>query len=337
MTGNKITAELIQKYLNGTCTLEEKARVIVWYNSFDQQEDILGKLSPEERGQLKILMLDNINSRIDNLANLASPKQSSPTIRNLSYWLSGVAAAILIFLGITLYQKQAPEIATNQNIKEAKLLVLENQGTALYKRELEDGTVIWLNPGARIEVPEHFAANKREVSMTGKVFFEVSKNPKRPFLIYAGGVTTKVLGTSFLIKAEKGKDTEVEVVTGKVAVAVSDKENDEGVLLLPEQRAVYSTEEQSLKKDLTPAQSEVKIWKKPKLSFENTQIREVLGVLESNFGITINSNEKINSCMLKADFTDQNLAEILEMLCKSVDASYQINQEVVTINGKGCN
>lgn len=333
MTGNKITAELIQKYLNGTCTLEEKARVIVWYNSFDQQEDVLGKLSPEERGQLKVLMLNNINSRIDNLD---SPKQGSPLIRNLSYWLSGVAAAILIFLGITLYQKQTPEIAANQNIKEAKLLVLENQGTTLYKRELEDGTVIWLNPGSRIEVPEHFAANKREVSMTGKVFFEVSKNPKRPFLIYAGGVTTKVLGTSFLIKAEKGKDTEVEVVTGKVAVAVSDKEN-EGVLLLPEQRAVYSNEEQSLKKDITPAQSEVKIWKKPRLSFENTQIREVLSVLENNFNITINSNEKVNSCMLKADFTDQNLAEILEMLCKSVDASYQINQGVVTINGKGCN
>ncbi|WP_256011385.1 FecR family protein [Desertivirga xinjiangensis] len=334
MTGNKITAEFIQKYLNGTCTLEEKARVILWYNSFDQQEDILGQLSLKEREQLKLSMLDNINSRIDSIS---PAKENTTSVRTLTYWISGIAAALLMFLGITFYQNQEAPVIANQNIKEAKVLVLENQGTTLYKRELEDGTVIWLNPGARIEVPEHFAANKREVSMTGKVFFEVSKNPKRPFLIYAGGVTTKVLGTSFLIKAEKGKDTEVEVLTGKVAVAVSDKENDKGVMLLPEQRAVYSTEEQSLKKDITSAQSEVKIWKRPRLSFENTQIREVLSVLEDNFDITINSNAKINSCILKADFTDQNLAEILEMLCKSVDASYQINQEVVTINGKGCN
>ncbi|TZF83275.1 DUF4974 domain-containing protein [Pedobacter sp. BS3] len=333
MAGTQITAELIQKYLDGNCTLEEKASVIVWYNSFDKEEDILGALKAGEKERLKQLMLNRINARIDETRqkNIGKPK-----VRNLTYWISGVAAALLIALGVTLYQYNQPAITNNQHIKEARLLVLENMGTTMYQRKLEDGTHIWLSPGARIELPEHFAANTREVSMTGKVFFEVAKNPKRPFLIYAGGVTTRVVGTSFLVKAEKGKDTEVSVVTGKVAVAVSDK-TSENVFLLPQQKAVFSASKKSLAKEEVPAKSEVQMWKKPKLSFDNASIKEVTDVLARNFNVTIHSNNAISTCVLKADFSDQNLASILDMLCKSIDASYEIKDDTITITGKGCN
>ncbi len=334
MTRNRITVELVQKFLDGNCTLEERASVILWYNHFDDEADVLQQISVAEKEQLRAKMLSGINSRIDFTD---TPIVKKAKVSNLFYWMSGVAAAILIVVGVSLFQsKESSHIVANQLIKEAKILVLENQGKTLYQRKLEDGTMIWLSPGAKIEMPEHFATNTREVTMTGKVFFEVAKNPKRPFLIYAGGVTTKVLGTSFLVNAEQGKNTEVSVVTGKVAVSVSGKEDDH-VLLLPKQKGVFDASKKLLEKEVLTTKSEVEMWKKPKLSFDNVKVGEVVSVLSNNFNVTINTNTEIKSCLLKADFSDQNLALILEMLCKSIDATYEINGENISIKGKGCN
>lgn len=332
---NRITAELIKKYLNGECTLEEKATVIVWYNSFDKEQDVLEKLTSEEKHRLRNLMLNRINLRIDNNEAMSDKRRVKP----LYYWISSAAAIVLLVLGFMFYQDHTKNTLAGSNvsqIKEVKFLVLENQGNRLYQRELEDGTVIWLSPGAKVEIPERFAIDKREVKMTGKVFFEVAKNPERPFYIYGGGLTTKVLGTSFLVNAEAGKDTEVSVVTGKVAVNVSEKE-DQQVLLMPKQKAVFSVTEQSLKKAGIPEKSEVQIWKKSKLSFDNNAIKDVVEVLESNFNVDIAINKTVGDCVLKADFSDQNLPSILEMICKSVDASYEIKDGQIVITGKGCN
>lgn len=335
MTIHKITEELIRKFLDGNCTLEEKASVILWYNHFDDEEDVLLNVSQYEKDRLKDLMLDRINSRID-FSKKETTKKSK--IRPLIYWASGIAAALLIFFGLSLYQKGRTNnvAAANQKIIEAKVYVLENQGGTLYERKLEDGTVIWLSPGARVEFPDHFAENTREVTMVGKVFFEVAKNPKRPFIIYAGGVTTKVLGTSFLVNAEKGKNTEVSVVTGKVAVSVDEKA-EENILLLPKQKGVFNATDNQLKKESLPEKSEVQMWEKPKLSFDNVKVGEVVNVLAANFNVVINTNDEIKSCRLKADFNNQNLANILDMLCKSIDANYKIEGNNISINGRGCN
>jgi transmembrane sensor len=60
---------------------------------------------------------------------------------------------------------------------------------------------------------------RREVTLTGKAFFEIVKNKEKPFLVYSYGLATKVLGTSFMIDAsEENKDIKVEVRTGTVAV-----------------------------------------------------------------------------------------------------------------------
>ena len=333
MTSNQITAELIQKYLKGACTLEEKARVIHWYNSFEKDEDILANLSIQQKDQLKMAMLNRINARIEDKA----PEKVVPfRSRKITYWATGVAAALLVSLSVLFYtQEKDSPAASQQNIIEAKLLAVENRGTTIYQRKLEDGTVIWLSPGARIEFPERFAENERKVAMSGKVFFEVAKNAQKPFFIYSGNITTKVLGTSFLINAPKGKDPEVSVLTGKVSVSLTGKENEE-VFLLPEQKAVFSTAEQSLITEELTEQSETRMWKKPKLSFDNVPVKEVIKVLATNFNVAISSNQEMNSCLLKADFSDQNLPAILEMLCKSVDASYEINENAISIKGKGC-
>ena len=91
---------------------------------------------------------------------------------------------------------------------------------------LHDGSTVILEPGGEVRYNEKFL-NTREVYLSGDAFFEVTKDASRPFLVYANEITTKVLGTSFRIKAKQGeKEIVVAVKTGKVSVMANSVSND---------------------------------------------------------------------------------------------------------------
>ena len=62
-------------------------------------------------------------------------------------------------------------------------------------RALDDGTVVELNGGAEIEV-QFTAAERRLRLVRGEAHFQVAKNPLRPFVVEAGGVAVRAVGTA---------------------------------------------------------------------------------------------------------------------------------------------
>jgi hypothetical protein len=88
---------------------------------------------------------------------------------------------------------------------------------------LPDGSRVFLNSESSISYPEFFSKDKREISLTGEAFFDVTRDENRPCIIHSGNVVTKVLGTSFNIQAFDGKDILVTVATGKQTRSISVK------------------------------------------------------------------------------------------------------------------
>lgn len=70
-----------------------------------------------------------------------------------------------------------------------------------YKLTLSDGTKVWLNAASSITFPTSFAKDVRTVSITGEVFFEVTKNPARPFIVKTYKDEIAVKGTSFNVNS----------------------------------------------------------------------------------------------------------------------------------------
>jgi ferric-dicitrate binding protein FerR (iron transport regulator) len=66
---------------------------------------------------------------------------------------------------------------------------------------LPDGTKVWLNAASSIRYPTVFTGNTRQVSVTGEAYFEVTKNPKQPFMVSLGQTQVEVLGTHFDVMA----------------------------------------------------------------------------------------------------------------------------------------
>ena len=130
------------------------------------------------------------------------------------------AVAAILIIGTTasyffVHTNKTPKTIIAQTlINESGKLVL-----------LSDGSQVWLNRNATLTYPEKFEKHNRKVELKGEAFFEVSKNPGKPFIVSTSNSSVEVLGTSFNINSSS-KQTEVTVTTGKVKVTNANKSNN---------------------------------------------------------------------------------------------------------------
>ena len=144
-------------------------------------------------------------------------KKVTKTRNVIPMWSYAVAASLLLFFGLYQFYFFTNEVQTDFGF--TKTIVLK------------DNSHVTLNSKSKISYPNLFQYN-RNIRLEGEAFFEVAKNPDQPFFVYANGLVTKVLGTSFIISAfETEKDVKVVVKTGKVSVFALTDENLEESLL----------------------------------------------------------------------------------------------------------
>jgi transmembrane sensor len=112
------------------------------------------------------------------------------------------------------------------------------------------GSVLKLNTDSAVEV--RFTADERRVELVrGEVFFTVTKNPRRPFVVHAGQVAVRAVGTAFDVRmrpqaievlVSEGKVQVNDTVSGASLLAVEPTETGEvpagGPLLVAGKRAI---------------------------------------------------------------------------------------------------
>lgn len=211
---------------------------------------------------------------------------------------------------------------------------------------LSDGTSIILQPHSVLEYPEAFEADKREVCLTGQAFFEVVRDPERPFLVEAGEIVTRVLGTSFTVRNVEGEgNVLVKVATGKVSVFMASERTKpggrnkmiQGVVLTPNQQVVYERDEMKMTKSLVENPSVLTPIPKQKFEFVDAPIKDVFATIEEAYGVEIVFDEEaLSSCFLNASLTDVPLYEKLKLICMGINTTYEIIDSHILIYGSGC-
>ena len=332
----KLPAELLEKFFAGNCDEHEKDMILSWYESFEFDRDDVTELSAREQELFKMLMWQNINSNINSAEGdevVSINRNSAGKLKTVLYWLSGVAAVLIVAFFIKLKPQPVNNTLQATNTQQ----VFSNTTNAIKDIVLSDGSRVWVSPGSALTYTKTFEKHSRKVSLTGEAFFEVTKDHSRPFSIATGNIITKVWGTSFRIRAYAAdKTTRVDVVTGKVSVSVAGQQPKpgannmlvagDGVMLLPNQEAVYDKVADDLKKNMEIKDASLGMWKKASLSFNNTPISEVFKALNKSFNVNISSkDESIKTDFLKADFTNENLPAIMEILKKTLNATYSVN------------
>lgn len=209
---------------------------------------------------------------------------------------------------------------------------------------LEDSSVVTLAPESELIFPEKFAEETREVHLKGEAFFQISPNPDRPFLVKTRELVTRVLGTSFMVRSfEKDPDASVSVRTGRVSVYSRKEQGAEsedkgmGMVLKPNQRALFDRQESRLVKMIVDAPVSVNEMPEASLVFDEAPVRNVFKTLEKEYGIELFFNEeRLSDCRLTANLSGLPMYEQLALICRIIHARYEVVDGQVVIHGEGC-
>jgi len=207
---------------------------------------------------------------------------------------------------------------------------------------LPDGSKVWLNSESKIRYFNNYNQSGREVILEGEGYFEVKKNPDKPFVVTASDIRIKALGTIFNIKAYPEENTiETTLVEGRLEVesGASGKVN-KLITLEPNEKVTFfnesevaenqkNVEENHKVENLPPVKaaldkiisnekvdpSLVTSWKNNILYFDNENFEDLAFKLERRFGVTIHfENESLKQLRFTGKFRDTIIEQVLEAL-----------------------
>ncbi|GAB3265652.1 FecR family protein [Larkinella harenae] len=267
----------------------------------------------------------------------------------------GIAASFVVMLGL-FWRLFIHQPCTKVNVTYSELITessrplqeVVNTASSSKLVKLPDGSTLLLKPNARISYATDFDAKIREVYLDGEAFFEVHKDPVKPFYVYAKGLVTKVLGTSFTIQAfENEQKVKVVVKTGKVSVFTRNQteltqhktdDNLGGIVLTPNQQVVFLPTNTRIIKSLVEQPALLSgIAQSQPFRFKRTPISEVFATLEKAYGVKIVFDEEVmKACFLTASLDDEPLFEKLDLICNTINAQYEQLDAHIIISSKGC-
>ncbi len=334
---------LIKKYLDGQCSPEELKQVRAILKKDDAQqlfdqiwdEEWAYQINPRQNNatsQQQQRWKQMLDQRIFEDASVPTP-QIKPFYQRNQFWRYAAVWLVLI-LGVAFWQVSSKkETTVEQTFAFTEMQNPKGQRTQII---LPDSSIVYLGAMSKIRFAKKFASNIREVALEGEAFFEVTKNPKKPFIIHTGNISTQVLGTSFKIDAFAGQPIKVLVSTGKVRVDRHINHQIQPIaMLLPGEMVTWN--ENTAKKVLANVDvTEVTGWKDGKLHFDETKLADIAKILERWYNVNIEiANPTLAKRLIKVNLTTNiSIVKIMNILSVAGDFHYQINGKEIHINNK---
>jgi transmembrane sensor len=240
-----------------------------------------------------------------------------------------VAASIAIIIGLSISFKM---IYDWSQIEE---MITYTSANSVLTLELSDNSKVWLNSNSQIIVPGQFKGNIRKVYLRGNAFFEVTKNPKKPFIIAAHKTTTIVLGTSFCLKApDDDSVVTLSVVTGKVSFTDENNPNNTSVVLSG-QTASIDHQSNKIFKQSYKDQNFI-AWKTGKIEFDNASLDEVCKVLSEYYNVSFksDSSKDARNISFSGTFNNKSLPEVLDVIEFTIGVKFEKNKDVFEVKLK---
>ena len=239
--------------------------------------------------------------------------------RNVATVVGGVAAALaLVITGSTMLLTTPREhvdepyfATTTAEIREVAL---------------DDGTVITL--GAESEIDVRFSTGRRQVTLlSGEAFFDVAKDPSRPFFVDIDDTQIRVVGTAFDVR-RGAAGVDVSVLEGIVEVRRPDDETKSNTVrvVLEAGEQVVSSRRAGLTAVTPVSAREPGAWRQGRLVFDNVTLREVIADLDRYYdGDIVIDGDAIATMRVTASYRtddiDKMLANLERLLPIEIDRS----------------
>ncbi|MCK5102663.1 MAG: FecR domain-containing protein, partial [Cyclobacteriaceae bacterium] len=297
--------DLITKNISGEISVDEGKRLDAWLGQKKENQQIFDSFQAtwNEMDRVKGKSSREVDMEWERLENAIDFEASTGKTKERSLFGNMYKyAAVLLFMivaAFTLY------FYLNNNPQEQLVAELQIQEV-----ELSEGSKVTINSNSKLTYPKKFEKSKRVVALSGEAFFEVAKDPKRPFIINAGEIRVEVLGTSFNVKAHETNDNiEVTVSSGKVAV-YRPENPDERVVLIKGQKAIFYKSTTKIEASIND-NINFNAWKTKQIIFEDTPMPDVVRIINEIYKSDLKLvGGQLNECPVTTTFDNQSLESI---------------------------
>jgi ferric-dicitrate binding protein FerR (iron transport regulator) len=207
--------------------------------------------------------------------------------------------------------------------------------------QLPDGSIVWLNAGSKLVYDKNFGKEERLVTLSGEGFFDVVRDPSKPFIVHTTNIEVRVLGTVFNVKAyPEDKSSETSLIHGSLEVSIKSRPRDKIILSSNEKLVVenkISSSRDSLSEDRNlplmslnqikhnPVDNSVNEtqWIDNKLVFDNEPFADIAVKMERWFGVEIEiADSSLAEKRMTGKFERENIEQALESLSYASTTSF---------------
>ena len=303
-------------------------KVAVWLSSeegmnwiSDNSDEIFRKLT-ESESEVDVPteeMLENIHRQIRMLIRK----------RKLRRIVSVAAAVLLPVLFISVFwiniNSRVGNILFASSETVSETAVLGERKVVVF----QDGTKVYLNAGSKLSYPSFWTLSDRDVKLEGEAFFQVEKNPKRPFVVDMNGVSLTVYGTRFNAKAYPQDDAvEVVLFDGDVVFNAVGKDYD----MEPSEQLAYSRSTGNVEIISLKSPNDQILWTENVIMFRNNTLREIAEVLSRWYNVKFEVEDELlysRTFTLKTDH--QPLHVLLEEMEYVSDLHFELKENIVKV------
>jgi len=322
----------------------------LWHQSGPEEQKKAEEAFSRHLDRMGVLALDN------TAGDTAEDRPARSKTRRLLV----AAGSALTLLGVTAFFFYHPAPAHKTTVPEtvqlSEIKTRNGSRTSLY---LPDGTRVWLNAASKLTYKKDFGASGREVNLTGEAFFDVARNPAKPFVIHTPRIDIKVLGTSFNIKSyPTDKTTEAVLIRGSIEVAIRDKANKR-VIMKPNEKLVIDNDDSTILHRHIVTRSAAGIadrspvtilkptyehttgtmvetsWVNNKLIFQDETFDNLAREMERWYGVTITfAKPGLEQQQFTGSFQQETIRQALDALQLTASFNYTISGNQINIYEK---
>ncbi|SHF88289.1 FecR family protein [Mariniphaga anaerophila] len=310
---DKKTNDIIEKFIAGNIlTEDESIRLDKRLNDSHYREELADFLENKWDSSES----EDVQLQFEQIRKQIRGSSSYRKTRRLFIVLSKAAALLIVpILAAALY------FYFTQPVSD-EMLTLSTQKGELTNVILPDGSKVWLNVDSKLSYPLNYGTKSRSLELKGEAYFEVEKNEKLPFEVTAGNVTTKALGTRFVISAyPESSEVKSSLVEGAVEVSCGPSLK---VLHPGQQFVLYKNRKEYTVKSFN---KEYELgWKDKQLAFYLASFDDVIEQLEKWYNINIEyDSDSFKSETLTVRFEkNETLEQVLKVFSKANGFQYSV-------------
>lgn len=196
-----------------------------------------------------------------------------------------------------------------------------------YRLTLPDGSKVWMNAESSLRYPTSFSGNTREVQLTGEAYFEIARNPSRPFQVQVKELKVEVLGTHFNIMAYAN---EPAIATTLVEGSVRVSSPSQLLQLKPGQQALQENNG-SMKLLETVDLQQVLAWKNDYFQFNGDGLDRLMRQVERWYDVSVMYEGPVPARKFGGKISrSSSLTDVLKVLELS-DVKFRVAGKTITV------